>query len=96
MRLVIWDGNPTHRSKMIKAYLAAGAARRIHLEPLPAYAPELNPTEWVWSYLKIADLANVACDFLSELNALIRRAKKRMQRKPELIRAFIRDAGYEV
>ena len=94
--LVIWDGSPIHRSKVIKAYLAAGAARRIHLEQLPGYAPELNPTEWVWSYLKIADLANVTCDFLSELDALIRRAKKRMQRKPELIQAFIRDAGYMV
>lgn len=28
--LVIWDGSPTHRSKAIKAYLAAGAAKRIH------------------------------------------------------------------
>ena len=94
--LVIWDGSPTHRSKVIKAYLAAGAAKRVHLEQLPGYAPELNPTEWVWSYLKIADLANVACDFLSELEVLIGRAKKRMQRKPGLIQAFIQDAGYEV
>ena len=94
--LVIWDGSPTHRSKVIKAYLAAGAAKRIHLEQLPGYAPELNPTEWVWSYLKIADLANVACDFLAELDGLIQKAKKRMQRKPELIQAFILDAGYEV
>lgn len=94
--LVIWDGSPTHRSKVIKAYLSAGAAKRIHLEQLPGYAPELNPTEWVWSYLKIVDLPNIACDFLSELDAFIRRAKKRLQRKPELIQAFILDAGYEV
>ena len=94
--LVIWDGSPTHRSKAIRSYLAAGAARRIHLEQLPGYAPELNPTEWVWSYLKIADLANVACEFLSELDVIIQKAKKRMQHKPELIQAFILDAGYEV
>jgi len=94
--LVIWDGSPTHRSKIIKAYLSAGSARRIHLEQLPGYAPELNPTEWVWSYLKVADLANIACDFLSELDALIQRVKKRVQHKPEMIRAFFLDAGYEV
>lgn len=94
--LVIWDGSPTHRSKVIKAYLSAGAARRIHLEQLPGYAPELNPTEWVWSYLKVADLANIACDFLSELDALIQRVKKRVQHKPELIQVFFLDAGYEV
>lgn len=94
--LVIWDGSPTHRSKLIKAYLAAGAAKRIYLERLPGYAPELNPTEWVWSHLKLVDLANVSCDFLAELDLLIRKAKKRMQRKPELIQAFICDAGYQV
>lgn len=94
--LVIWDGSPTHRSKVIKEYLCSGAAKRIHLERLPGYAPELNPTEWVWSYLKVADLANIACDLIPELDALLQKAKKRLQRKPDLIQAFIRDAGYEV
>lgn len=62
-----------------------------------AYPPvHQNGGTSVWSYLKIADLANVACDFLSELDVLIQRAKKRMQRKPDLIQAFILDAGYEV
>lgn len=45
---------------------------------------------------KIADLANVACEFLSELDGLIQNAKKRMQRKTDLIQTFILDAGYEV
>jgi len=94
--LVIWDGIPTHRSKKIKAYLAAGAAKRIHLEQLPGYAPDLNPTEWVWSYLKVAELANTPRDYLSGMETLIRKAKRRMQRRPELIQGFIRDAGYEV
>ena len=49
-----------------------------------------------WSYLKLVDLANVACDTLPELDTLIQRAKKRLQRKPDLIQAFTRDAGYEV
>ena len=94
--LVIWDGNPTHRSKAIKAYLATGAARRIHLEQLPGYAPELNPIEWVWSYLKVADLANLACDNLSALDTHLQKAKKMLQHKHEMIKAFILDAGYEV
>jgi transposase len=94
--LVIWDGNPTHRSQKIKTYLANGASKRIQLEQLPGYAPELNPTEWVWSYLKIAEMANMPCDKLEEVEVLVQKAKKRMQRRPELIQAFIRDAGYEV
>jgi transposase len=94
--LVIWDGIPAHRFKIVKAYLATGAAKHIHLEQLPGYAPDLNPTEWVWSYLKIADLANTACDHLPELEALIKNSKKRLQRRSELIQAFVRDAGYEI
>lgn len=94
--LIIWDGIPTHRSRVVKSYLSAGASKRIHLEQLPGYAPDLNPVEWVWSYLKIADLANVACDHLSELETLLQYSKRRLQRKPEVIQAFIRDAGYEV
>ena len=94
--LVIWDGNPTHRSQKIKTYLAKGATKRIQLEQLPGYAPELNPTEWVWSYLKVVELANTTCDKLEEIEVLVQNAKKRMQRKPKLIQSFIRDAGYEV
>ena len=41
--LVIWDGAPIHRSQPIKDFLANGGTKRIHLERLPAYAPELNP-----------------------------------------------------
>ena len=50
--LVIWDGAPIHRCQAVKDYLARGAAKRIHLEQLPAYAPELNPQEGVWNLLK--------------------------------------------
>ncbi len=32
--------------------LCRGAAKRLHLERLPGYAPELNPQEGVWNLLK--------------------------------------------
>jgi transposase len=50
--LVIWDGSPIHRSRVIRAFLSRGATARLHLERLPGYAPELNPVEEVWRYLK--------------------------------------------
>ena len=37
------DQAPNHRNKVNKDFLARGGAARIQLEPLPAYAPELNP-----------------------------------------------------
>jgi transposase len=49
---VIWDGAPIHRCRPVKQFLAAGAAARLWLEPLSAYAPELHPDEGVWNHLK--------------------------------------------
>jgi DDE superfamily endonuclease len=34
--LIIWEGAPIHRSRVIKAFLANGAAQRLHVERLPA------------------------------------------------------------
>ncbi len=33
--LAIWDGAPLHRAKVIQAFLASGAAGRLHLARLP-------------------------------------------------------------
>src|SRR5258708_1852386 len=66
--LLIWDGSPTHRAKEIKAFLKRGAARRLHLEQLPGYAPDLNPDEGIWNYLNRVELGNVCCCDLYHLH----------------------------
>ena len=90
--VIIWDGAPIHRSHEVKAFLANGAAHRIHLEQLPAYAPELNPGEGLWAHLKGVELRNVCCFNLPHLRAELRDAVKRVRRKPRLIKAFFRGA----
>ena len=57
--LVIWDGSPIHHGQAVKDFLSAGAAKRLHLERLPGYAPDLNPDEGIWNYLKRVELGNV-------------------------------------
>jgi hypothetical protein len=59
--LVIWDGAPIHHCQPVKDFLAAGAAKRLHLERLPGYAPELNADEGVWNLLKRKELKNRCC-----------------------------------
>ena len=49
--LVLWDGAPIQRSQAVKEFLRRGAAKRLQLEVLPGYAPELNPVESVWKHL---------------------------------------------
>lgn len=49
--LIIWDGASIHSGEAVKTFLRE-RPDRIHLERLPAYSPELNPTELVWNQIK--------------------------------------------
>jgi transposase len=92
--LVLWDGSPIHRGQPVKQFLARGAARRLHLEPLPAYAPELNPDEGIWQYLKRVELRNVRCQDLAHLEDELRRAVTRLRRKRAVLSGCLRQVRY--
>jgi putative transposase len=62
---------------------------------LPAYAPELNPVEAVWSHLK-RSLANLAKRNLGQLATLIKSRLKRMQYRPGLIDGFLAKTGLDL
>jgi transposase len=90
--VIIWDGAPIHRSHTIRAFLTNGASPRLHLERLPAYAPELNPGEGLWHQLKGVELRHLCCFNLPHLRHERRDAVKRVRRKPRLIKSFFRGA----
>ncbi len=48
---LVVDGHPAHKANVVKDYVAQ---TRGHLELhfLPSYAPDLNPDEFVWKYMK--------------------------------------------
>ena len=94
--LVLWDGAPIHRAQPIRDFLATGGAARVHLEQLPAYAPELNPDEGIWSYLKYVELRNVSCDDLPELRQELRRAVARLRHKRAVLHGCITQVRYAV
>jgi transposase len=65
---VLLDNGGIHRGEPVQDLL--GRTSRLHLEPFPPYAPELNPDEGVWNHLKahlatgvdlFDDLHRVAC-----------------------------------
>jgi transposase len=91
---IFWDGAPIHRSRVVQQFLATAPAGRFRIEPLPGYAPEVNPDEGVWDWLKEKELANVSCLDLRELRGEVRAATQRLQRHPEVVRGFFREAGY--
>jgi transposase len=94
--LVIWDGSPIHRGRAVKDFLGSGAARRVQLEQLPGYAPDLNPDEGILKNLKCVELKNLCCESLAELRVELRRAKERLRHKREVILGCIRQPGFEV
>lgn len=91
--LILWDRSPIHRSGVVKEFLAGGAAARVHLELLPAYAPELNPDEGIWSYLKGVEMKNLSCHSLAHLRHELRKAKERLRHKQQVIRACFQQPG---
>jgi hypothetical protein len=64
--VVVWDGGGNHKGPLLRGFLRRN--RRLTLERLPAYAPELNPVEAVWSWLKYGQLANFVPDGVAELD----------------------------
>ncbi len=87
--LVVWDGAPIHRAQPVKDFLAQGAAARLKLEQLPGYAPELNPDEGIWNYLKHVELRNLCCADLAELRLELGLAVKRLRHKRHVLRGCI-------
>jgi transposase len=94
--LIIWDGSAIHHCQAVKDFLAAGGAARIHLERLPAYAPEFNPQEGVWNLLKRRELKNVCCKDLSELDERLLLARTRLRHRKHTLCQCFAHAGYSL
>jgi transposase len=62
--IILLDNGKAHRGEPVQELLAR--TTRLHLEPFPPYAPELNPDEGVWNQLK-STLANGRPDSKEEL-----------------------------
>jgi len=90
--LIIWDGLPAHRSQKVKDFLSE-TGERVHMEQLPGYAPDLNPDEGIWQYLKNVELKNVCCESLGALKKQLRLAFERLRHKTEVIEGCFGLAG---
>jgi transposase len=89
--LVIWDGVATHRSRVVRHWLEQQHGH-IAVAALPPYAPELNPVEAIWAYLKKHEIANLCPSTIAEVSDFAHRRLKSMQHRPPLIRAFWKQA----
>jgi len=88
---LLWDQIPIHRAKPVTDYFARH--RKLVVEAFPPYAPELNPVDNVWSYVKYNRLPNYTPRNLHELRERITAEFYRLQNRPDLLRAFFKHTG---
>jgi transposase len=86
--VLVWDRLNAHRARRTTQFVAS--IHQMHTFFLPAYAPELNPVEYAWSYLKMNPLANRPAFETEELAAMARRSTRALQRNEPLLRSFLR------
>ena len=85
--LVIWDRLQAHRPLKIQTLLHTPPALGSYF--LPAYAPELNPVELLWAYLKTNPLANAPHYTLEDLQKSTHTHGRAIQRQEPLLRSFV-------
>lgn len=91
--IVIWDRSSTHRSRVVKDYLATEL--EISIEWLPPYAPELNPEEYCHGNVK-QQLRNTTPDSIEQMQRQIDRGFNRLRQCPDLLLSFFNHAGLGV
>jgi transposase len=90
---MVWDGSPIHRRSEVGEFVEAVGVSGLRVERLPAYAPDLNPIEWLWGHLKRVEMRNLVCLDLEELHEEFHLAVNRIRHKTRLIPAFFEGAG---
>jgi len=85
--MLVWDNLNVHRSMKVRDFLTNEFNGTTWL--LPPYAPELNPVELAWSYLKMNPLANLAARQVEVLAAIAHRHSRALQHRQPLLRSFL-------
>ena len=91
--ILIWDRSPTHRAKMVKAYLEKHPD--IHIEYLPPYAPELNPEEYCHGNVK-RRMKNGVYHSTAEIRKSLDAGFARLRKRQDILLGCFQHAGLEL
>jgi len=93
--ILLWDGLPSHRSKLMTQFLAE-QRHWLDVRRLPAYAPDLNPVEGLWSNLKSQELANHCQTHMQMVTIAARQGANRVRSQRSLVFGFLRHTGLQL
>ena len=82
--VLIVDGAPVHTANSVKSYVYDNR-NWLRMEILPAYSPELNPTEKSWDYIKAKRMNGSQAIDKIELRAELNRAMKGLKKKKDRV-----------
>ena len=74
----------------------AGQRDWLRIEPLPGYAPDVNPIEHVWGNLKATELANLCSDTIDQVASIAEGGLDRIGTDTDLCLAFLRHSGFRL
>ena len=84
---LVVDGLPAHKTKLVKDYVLSTKGR-LTLHFLPGYAPDMNPDELVWSYVKRTGVARTPLRKGEKLRDKIDAQLAAIKKNPKLVRSF--------
>ena len=84
---LVADGHPAHKANKVTDYVAS-LEGRLELHPLPAYAPDLNPDEFVWSYMKNNGVSKKPLKKNESLKARVEEDLNKIKANRQLVQSF--------
>ncbi len=84
---LIFDGHPAHRAKKVRTHIESYEGR-LQVFYLPAYAPELNPDEHVWTEVKSHGVGRMTVSGPAQLKAQTIGCLRHLQKTPAKVRSF--------
>ena len=88
---VLWDAIPIHCSKPVNQYL--DKYDQLVVEQFPSYAPELNPVDKVWLYLKFDRLPNYVPTTVDELRGRLVDELDMLRNEQHVLASCVRRSG---
>lgn len=92
--VLIWDRLLVHRSVKMRQFIEK--TKNLWMYFLPPYAPELNPVEPVWGYLKHNPLANFTPSDLKQLAQTARSHTRSLQHEQQHLQAFVKQTSLPI
>jgi transposase len=84
---LVLDSHPAHKAQVVNEYVGS-LEGRLELHPLPTYAPDLNPDEFVWSHMKNNGVSKKPLKKNESLQSRINKDLNDIKSKPHLVRSF--------